>query len=60
MNYSDFLKQHLLEIGSSLKKDIFPFSLQLEQLSNIYGINITAFCAIIVEIDIDRKPFKTA
>ena len=57
MNYYDFLKQHLLVIVISFEKDIFPFSLQLEQLSGIY---ITDFCAIIVKIGIDRKSFKTA
>ncbi len=57
MNYYDFLKQHLLVIVICFEKDIFPFSLQLEQLSGIY---ITDFCAIIVKIGIDRKSFKTA
>lgn len=37
-----------------------PFALQVEQLSSIYGMSTTASCAIIAEIGIDMKPFKTA
>ena len=37
-----------------------PFALQVEQLSSIYGISTTASCAIIAEIGVDMKPFKTA
>ena len=37
-----------------------PFALQVEQLNSIYGISTTASCAIIAEIGIDMKPFKTA
>ena len=36
-----------------------PFTLQAEQLNSIYGISTTA-SAIIAEIGIDMKPFKTA
>lgn len=39
--------------------DITLFALQVEQLSSIYGISTTASCAIIAEIGIDMKPFRT-
>ena len=48
------------EIETSLEEDMAPFALQVEQLNSIYGISTTASCAIIAEIGIDMKPFKTA
>ena len=48
------------EIETSLEEDMAPFTLQVEQLNSIYVINTTASCAIIAEIGIDMKPFKTA
>ena len=44
----------------NLEEDMAPFALQVEQLNSIYGISTTASCAIIAEIGIDMKPFKTA
>ena len=41
-------------------RDIEPFILQVQQLNSIYGISTTASCAIIAEIGVDMKPFKTA
>ena len=38
---------------------MIPFAMQIEQLNSIYGISTTASCAIIAEIGIDMKPFKT-
>lgn len=60
MDHYDSLKEHLVEIEKSLEADMAPFALQVEQLSSIYGISTTASCAIIAEIGIDMKPFKTA
>ncbi|MEH2951792.1 IS110 family transposase [Candidatus Merdisoma sp. JLR.KK011] len=60
MDHYDSLKGHLAEIEKSLEADMSPFALQVEQLSSIYGISTTASCAIIAEIGIDMKPFKTA
>ena len=60
MGHYDFLREHLKEIKKDLKKDMEPFTLQVEQLNSIYGISTTASCAIIAEIGIDMKPFKTA
>lgn len=60
MNHYDSLKEHLTEIEKNLEADMVPFALQVEQLSSIYGISTTASCAIIAEIGIDMKPFKTA
>ena len=48
------------EIETSLEEDMAPFALQVEQLNSIYGISTTASYAIIAEIGIDMKPFKTA
>lgn len=36
-----------------------PFTLPFKQLNSIYEISSTASCAIITEIGIDMKPFKT-
>ena len=60
MTHYDSLKKHLTEIETSLEEDMAPFTLQVEQLNSIYGISTTASCAIIAEIGIDMKPFKTA
>ena len=60
MSHYDSLKEHLAEIEKNLEADMTPFALQVEQLSGIYGISTTASCAIIAEIGIDMKPFKTA
>lgn len=60
MGHYDSSKEHLAEIEKSLDADMAPFALQVEQLSSIYGISTTASCAIIAEVDIDMKPFKTA
>ena len=60
MDHYDSLKEHLNEIEQSLEADMAPFALQVEQLSSIYGISTTASCAIIAEIGVDMKPFKTA
>ena len=60
MDHYDSLKEHLTEIEQSLEADMDPFALQVERLSGIYGISTTASCAIIAEIGIDMKPFKTA
>ena len=60
MTHYDSLKKHLAEIETSLEEDMAPFALQVEQLNSIYGISTTASCAIIAEIGIDMKPFKTA
>ncbi len=60
MTHHDSLKKHLAEIETSLEEDMAPFALQVEQLNSIYGISTTASCAIIAEIGIDMKPFKTA
>ena len=60
MNHYDSLKEHLNEIEKDLKQDMEPFTLQVEQLNSIYGISNTASCAIIAEIGVDMKPFKTA
>ena len=59
MTHYDSLKKHLAEIETSLEEDMAPFALQVEQLNSIYGISTTASCAIIAEIGIDMKPFKT-
>ena len=45
---------------TALEEDMAPFTLQVEQLNSIYGISTTASCAIIAEIGIDMKLFKTA
>ena len=60
MNHYDSLKEHLNEIEKDLEQDIEPFILQVQQLNSIYGISTTASCAIIAEIGVDMKPFKTA
>ena len=60
MDHYDSLKEHLAEIEKNPEADMIPFALQVEQLSSIYGISTTASCAIIAEIGIDMKPFKTA
>lgn len=60
MSHYDSLKEHLTEIETNLKEDMAPFALQVEQLNSIYGISTIASCAIIAEIGIDMKPFKTA
>ena len=60
MDHYDSLKEHLAEIEKNLEADMAPFALQVEQLSNIYGISTTASCAIIAEIGIEMKLFKTA
>ena len=60
MSHYDSLKEHLAEVETSLMEDMAPFALQVEQLSSIYGISTTASCAIIAEIGIDMKDFKTA
>ena len=60
MSHYDSLKEHLNEVETNLMEDMVPFALQVEQLSSIYGISTTASCAIIAEIGIDMKPFKTA
>ena len=60
MNHYDSLKKHLREIETALEEDMAPFTLQVEQLNSIYGISTTASCAIIAEIGIDMKLFKTA
>lgn len=60
MSHYDSLKEHLTEVETNLIEDMAPFALQVEQLSSIYGISTTASCAIIAEIGIDMKPFKTA
>ena len=60
MNHYDSLKEHLNEIEKDLEQDMEPFTLQVEQLNSIYGISTTASCAIIAEIGVDMKPFKTA
>lgn len=60
MNHYDSLKEHLAQIEASLAEEMEPFTLQVEQLSSIYGIGTTASCAIIAEIGTDMKPFKTA
>ena len=54
------MDEHLNEIENHLKEDMTPFALQVEQFSSVYGISMTASCAIIAEIGIDMKPFKTA
>lgn len=60
MSHYESLKEHLHEIETDLEEDMTPFAMQIEQLNSIYGISTTAPCAIIVEIGIDMKPFKTA
>ncbi len=60
MSHYDSLKEHLSEIEQRLETDMAPFALQVEQLSSISGIRITASCAIIAEIGVGMKPFKTA
>ena len=60
MDHYESLKEHLCEIETALEEDMSPFALQIEQLNSIYGISTTASCAIIAEIGIDMKPFKTA
>ncbi len=60
MEHYDSLKGHLGEIETALKEDMAPFAVQVEQLNSIYGISTTASCAIIAEIGIDKKAFKTA
>ena len=60
MNHYESLKEHLHEIETDLEEDMTPFAMQIEQLNSIYGISTTASCAIIAEIGIDMKPFKTA
>ena len=60
MNHYDSLKEHLNEIEKDLEQDMEPFTLQVQQLNSIYGISTTASCAIIAEIGVDMKPFKTA
>lgn len=60
MDYYDSLKSHLAEIETALEKTKAPFSLHIEQLSCVYGINTTAFCAIIAEISTDMIHYKIA
>ena len=60
MNHYESLKEHLHEIETDLEEDMTQFAMQIEQLNSIYGISTTASCAIIAEIGIDMKPFKTA
>lgn len=60
MNHYESLKEHLHEIETDLEEDMTPFAIQIEQLNSIYGISTAASCAIIAEIGIDMKPFKTA
>ena len=58
MTHYDSLKKHLAEIETSLEEDMAPFALQVEQLNSIYGISITASCAIIAEIGIDMDTYS--
>lgn len=60
MSHYESLKEHLNEIEKDLEQDMEPFTLQVEQLNSIYGVSTTASCAIIAEIGVDMKPFKTA
>lgn len=60
MDHYDSLKSHMAEIESALEQAMAPFSLHIEQLTSIYGINTTASCAIIAEIGTDMSYFKTA
>lgn len=60
MDHYDSLKSHLAEIETALEEAMAPFSLHIEQLTSIYGINTTASCAIIAEIGTDMSYFKTA
>ena len=60
MNHYDSLKEHLSEIETALEEDMKPFTVQIKQLSSIYGISTTASCAIIAEIGTDMTSFKTA
>lgn len=60
MHHYDSLKDHLNKIEKHFEQDMEPFTLQVEQLNSIYGVSITASCAIITEIGVDMKPFKTA
>ena len=41
MDHYDTLKSHLAEIETALEKAMVPFSLHIEQLNSIYGINTT-------------------
>ncbi len=60
MDHYDSLKVHLTEIETAIDVEMAPFTLQVEQLSSIYGISTTASSAIIAEIGIDMSRFKTA
>ena len=54
------IKKHLEKVETALWENMAPFALQAEHLSSIYGISTTASCAVIAEIGIDMKTFKTA
>lgn len=60
MGHYDSLKKHLSEVETEIQKDMASFASQIRELDSIYGISTTASCAIIAEIGIDMKPFKTA
>lgn len=60
MGHYDSLKSHLSEIETALVAEMAPFTLQVKQISSIYGIGTTAASAIIAEIGIDMACFKTA
>jgi len=60
MAHYDSLPSHLSEVDLAINTEMAPFTLQVEQLSSIYGISTTASSAIIAEIGIDMSHFKTA
>ncbi len=59
-NHLEMLRSHLSEVEQSIKEEMEPFALQVDQLNSIYGIGTIAACAIIAEIGVDMSAFKTA
>ena len=60
MEHYNSLRTHRSEIEGAIVEEMEPFTLQVDQLNSIYGIGTTASCALIAEIGVDMKCFKTA
>ncbi|MEO1769623.1 IS110 family transposase [Enterococcus sp. 665A] len=60
MSHLEMIRAHLKEVEQSIDQEIFAFSKQIDLLTSIPGIALTAAATIIAEIGGDMAPFKTA
>jgi len=49
-----------LILPNAIETEMQPFIIKINQLSSIYEVSTTAFCAIIAEIGSDMNHFKTS